>query len=217
VIYYFIQPIFFLVPGFFFLNTVKPIDLTVNLQTDLAWTFHSRSAVSEGDCIVFDMANPYTRDPIPSEYVPFKPDVVGKQTPCEFTDHDMATCEIVNSSRMKITFKKSQDSLKMDGRTTAKPFSNPYSNRRYDTFMVSMYAKCDLTGTQPKIESKTQTTDNFRAGEIFPSSIKATSSSKKIGVTDAVLSLQFKPPTRMPSKGKISLLVPNWYLGATVK
>lgn len=64
------------VPDFFFLNTVKPNDLTVSLKTNLAWTFHSRSAVSKGDCIVFDMPNPYSVDPIKSDYVPFEPDVV---------------------------------------------------------------------------------------------------------------------------------------------
>lgn len=88
----------------------------------------------------------------------------------------MATCEIVTPQRMKITFKKSQSNLKMDGETTGKPFRNPYSNRRFDKFFVYMYAGCDLS-SDPVIKSMTQTTDNFRPSEILPSSVIATSNS----------------------------------------
>jgi hypothetical protein len=162
---------------------------------------------------LFEMPNPYLYDEEPSNYAPF--DLPG-QTDCTISTGPSGACEIVDNLNFKITLDSDATDKKIIGTTTAKPFQNPYSSRRIDTFTVTIYTACDLA-SEPAVQGDTQRTTTFVPGEILASAIQLESSSTVIGVTDATLTLTFTPPSMMPAKGKVALTVPHWYQSASVK
>jgi len=160
------------------------------------------------------MPNPYKNEKKQVNYKSFATPGVAQ---CSFQSVHKGKCEIVGEQTFKITFDEDYPAVKIEGATLGKPFKNPFSNRKMNPFDVKLYAGCDLNEDKLSITGKTQQIITFKPAELEASKISIKSSSNVIGVTDAVLTLKFTPITELPTKGTISLKIPNWYLAASTK
>jgi len=89
------------------------------------------------------------------------------------------------------------------GVTTGSPFLNPYSARAFDQVQAKFYEGCDLAA-EPAVEGETTISASQQA-IILEQNIEFESSSQKLGVDDAVLTVTFKPESLLPQSGIISL------------
>lgn len=71
-----------------------------------------------------------------------------------------------------------------------------------------MYDECDL---DKEVVTGTTSISAFQQQVILESNIKLTSSSQKLAVPNAVLTVTFKVKSMMPHEGSVSLKVPPWY------
>jgi len=73
---------------------------------------------------------------------------------------------------------------------------------------TTFYEGCDMA--KPTIEGRT-TMSAFQQAVIRKQEISLESSSQKLAVPNAVLTISFKPKSMLPQQGQISLQVPPWY------
>lgn len=98
----------------------------------------------------------------------------------------------------------------VQGRTSGNVFKNPYSTRRITDVTVTHlpYCNADLT-------AKTAGTTRFPAflpASIAEDRVSITSSSAKIGVTDARVTVVINPSSNLRTQGRIEIKSPPWYL-----
>lgn len=95
------------------------------------------------------------------------------------------------------------------GTTDGKPFQNPYSSRHFSYITTNLYGECELDNLVYEGETSIYA---FQQQVILDNEITFTSSSRKLAVPNAVLTVKFKVKSMMPQEGFVSLRVPPWYL-----
>jgi len=166
----------------------------------------SRRAIKEGDCIRFQFNNPYFDD-APETYQTFDM-TTPYSAPCEFSTSHKGECSTVDAQTFEIKFTEDNPNSKITGISTGKPFHNPYSSRSFDKIVTSYYESCDTD--KVVVEGRT-TISAFQQQVILRGDISLKSSSEKLAVPNAVLTVSFKTKTLMPHEGSVSVGVPPWY------
>ena len=95
------------------------------------------------------------------------------------------------------------------GSSTGTPFQNPYSARRIDRVTTGLYKGCDKNGP-PSVIGDVEM--SFFQQRMIPDNKAAfTSSSTKIGVINAQLSVKFSTTSGMPANGIVTVAAPAWF------
>lgn len=127
----------------------------------------------------------------------------------QFSTSHKGECSTIDSKTFQILFTKDNPNMKITGQTVGEPFLNPYSSRRFSKVSTTYYENCDLA-SEPKIAGDT-TIAAFQQAVILENDVSLVSSSQRLAVTGAVLTVTFTPQSLLPKTGQISVQVPAWY------
>ena len=120
-----------------------------------------------------------------------------------------AKCEITSPFQFKVTFTADNNSGKIFGQTTEKPFMTPYSSIRA-TVTFSYYFGCN-TEEPPGVKG-TKTMSSVIEKMLDSSTLTFTSLSEIVADTNASLIIKFKPNPVFQHQGRVQINVPGWYI-----
>ena len=128
-----------------------------------------------------------------------------------------AVCSITDQYTLRITFSHEADEIvqgaRLKGITLGNVFRNPFSARQLRQVEASLYERCDIdaepivfsAGTVSAAQSALILTDSNQQA------LKFDTSSDRIGVADATLTVSFRPATVFKHGGVVVIKVPSWY------
>lgn len=116
---------------------------------------------------------------------------------------------MTSAFQFKVTFTADNNSGKIFGQTTEKPFMTPYSSTKA-TVTFSYYFGCN-TAKPPGVKGS-KTMSNVIEKMLDSSTLTFTSESEIVADTNASLIIKFKPAPSFHEQGQVQINVPGWYI-----